>query len=99
VLSYALFRTPVPTRQDRVKRLAERHAAWLDTFSAEAREILDVIVRKFVDGEAPQVTDTGLLRVPPLSERGTFMELAQRFGGGAGLRSTLAELHRRLYEQ
>jgi type I restriction enzyme R subunit len=99
VLSYALFRTPVPTRQDRVKRLAERHAAWLDTFSAEAREILDLIVRKFVDGEAPQVTDTGLLRVPPLSERGTFMELTQRFGGGAGLRSTLAELHRRLYEQ
>ena len=45
-----------------------------------------------MDGEAPDVTDTGLLRVPPLSERGTFMELAQHFGGGAGLRATLAEL-------
>jgi hypothetical protein len=99
VLAHALFRTPVPSRQDRVARLRERHVAWLDGFPAEAREILDVILRKFCDGEAPEVTDTDLLRVPPLSERGTFMELAQRFGGGAGLRSALAELHRRLYEQ
>jgi type I restriction enzyme, R subunit len=99
VLDYALFRTPVPTRQDRVARLAERHGDWLGTFSAEAREILDVILRKFRDCEAPEVRDTGLLSVPPLSERGTFMELAARFGGGAGLRSALAELHRRLYEQ
>jgi len=53
VLAHALFRTPVPTRQDRVKRLIERHADWLGSFSSEAREILDVIVRKFVEGEAP----------------------------------------------
>jgi superfamily II DNA or RNA helicase len=99
VLAHALFRTPVPSRQDRVARLRERHADWLESFPAEAREMLDVILRKFCDGEAPEVTDTGLLRVPPLSERGTFMELAQRFGGGAGLRSALAELHHRLYEQ
>lgn len=99
VLAHALFRAPVPTRQDRAQQLLERHADWLATFSPEAREILDVIVRKFTDGEAPEVTDTGLLKVPPLSERGTFLELAQRFGGGAGLRSALAELHRRLYEQ
>jgi len=36
--------------------------------------------------------------VPPLSERGTFMELAGRFGGGSALRQALAELKRRLYE-
>ena len=98
VLAHALFRTPVPTRQDRVDRLNDRHAGWLESLPAEARVILDLILRKFVDGEAPDVTDTGLLRVPPLSERGTFMELAQHFGGGAGLRATLAELRRRLYE-
>jgi superfamily II DNA or RNA helicase len=99
VLAHALFRTPVPSRQDRVARLHERHGDWLETFPAEAREILAVILRKFCDGEAPEVTDTGLLRVPPLSERGTFIELAQRFGGGSRLRAALAELHRRLYEQ
>ena len=99
VLAYALFRTPVPSRQERVARLRERHADWLASFPAEAREILDVILQKFCAGEAPEVTDPDLLRVPPLSERGTFMELAQRFGGGPGLRSALAELNRRLYEQ
>lgn len=99
VLAHALFRTPVPSRQDRVARLHERHAAWLGGFPAEAREVLTLILAKFSNGEAPDVTDTGLLRVPPLSEQGTFMELAQPFGDGAGLRAALAELHRRLYEQ
>jgi hypothetical protein len=99
VLAHALFRTPVPSRQERVARLRERHADWLASFPAEAREILEVILQKISDGEAPEVTDTGLLRVPPLSEQGTFMELAQRFGGGAGLRSALAEMLHRLYEQ
>jgi superfamily II DNA or RNA helicase len=98
VLAHALFRTPVPTRQERVARLRERHADWLGSFSAEAREVLDLILRKFEDGEAPDVSDTGLLRVPPLSDRGTFMELAGHFGGGSGLRATLAELRRRLFE-
>jgi hypothetical protein len=40
-----------------------------------------------------------LLRVPPLNERGTFMELAGRFGGGQPLRQALAGLKRRLYKE
>ena len=99
VVAHALFRTPVPSRQDRVARLQEHHADWLQSFPPEARDVLAAILQNFVDGEVPDITDTELLRVPPLSEWGTFMELAQRFGGGAGLRSALAELHRRLFEQ
>ena len=37
VLAHALFRTPVPSRQDRVARLHERHADWLESFPAEGR--------------------------------------------------------------
>jgi type I restriction enzyme R subunit len=97
VLVRALFRQPVPTRRDRADRLRREHAAWLDTFAAPAREVLEVILDKYAVGDADDVADTGLLRVPPLSERGTFMELARRFGGGAALRQALAELKRRLY--
>lgn len=53
VLAHALFRTPVPSRQDRVATMRQRHGDWLAGFPSGAREILDVIFRKFGDGEAP----------------------------------------------
>ena len=98
VVAHALFRQPVPTRQERIDRLKERHLDWLNGFEPGAREVLDLIIEKYIAGEAHDVTDTGLLKVPPLSQRGTFLELAQRFGNGAALRDALAELSRRLYQ-
>jgi len=98
VVAHALFRQPVPTRRERIERLKERHLDWLNAFEPDAREVLDLIIEKYIAGEANDVTDTGLLKVPPLSQRGTFMELAQRFGNGAALRDALAELSRRLYQ-
>ena len=70
----------------------------MNAFEPDAREVLDLIIEKYIEGEANDVTDTGLLKVPPLSHRGTFVELAQRFGNGAALRDALAELSRWLYQ-
>ena len=98
IVAHALFRQPVPTRRERIERLKERHLDWLIAFEPDAREVLDLIIEKYIEGEANDVTDTGLLKVPPLSQRGTFVELAQRFGNGAALRDALAELSRRLYQ-
>jgi type I restriction enzyme R subunit len=89
----------VPTRQERADRLSREDAEWLGSFPPPAREVLEVTLEKYVLGEAENLADTGLLRVPPLNERGTFMELAGRFGGGAGLREALTELRRRLYNE
>ena len=50
-------------------------------------EDADVRLDKYLADEAPDVSNTQLLRVPPLSERGTFVELVQAFGGGAALRA------------
>jgi hypothetical protein len=66
-------------------------------YPVEARGTLETILEKYVAGEAPDVTDTQLLRVPPLSHRGTFLELARPFGSGQGLRAALAELRDLLY--
>ncbi len=97
VLAGAIFKQTVPTRQERVERLRREHSDWLDGFTPPAREILEAVLEKYVAGEAAHITDTGLLKVPPLAERGTFMELAQHFGGGAALRAALEELQSRLY--
>jgi type I restriction enzyme R subunit len=98
VLRHALFKHDVPTRTQRVDRLKAAHGPWLEQFAAPAREVLDVLLEKYLAGEADDLGDPELLRVPPLSERGTFVELAARLGGGAALRQALAELKQHLYE-
>ena len=85
------------TRSKRVERLYREHAEFFNKYRPEAREILDVILKKYVDGEAQDVSDPELLKVRPLSEQGTFMELARLFDGGAKVRSALKELQNLLY--
>jgi type I restriction enzyme R subunit len=85
------------TRRERADRVRREQADFFVRYGPVAREILEALLEKYVAGEAPDISDPQLLRVPPLSERGTFMELAQPFGGGAQVRAALRELQTLLY--
>jgi type I restriction enzyme R subunit len=97
LVAHVLFGVMPPTRRDRAEHARQLGAEFFGRFPAEARETLETILEKYVAGEAPDVTDTQLLKVPPLSHRGTFLELARPFGGGNGLRAALAELRDLIY--
>lgn len=97
LLLHVAFGTPAPTRRERVERVRSAHPDFFAQFGGPARAILDTILEKYVAGEAPDVSDPELLKVPPLSEAGTFIELATRFGGGARVRGALRELNELLY--
>ena len=97
LLLQVAFGQPALTRSQRVERLYREHADFFNRYKPEAREILNVILKKYVAGEAQDVSDPELLKVRPLSEQGTFIELARLFDGGAKVRSTLKELQQLLY--
>jgi type I restriction enzyme R subunit len=85
------------TRRQRADRLQREHADFLARYQGLAREVLDTVLAKYAAGEAPDVSDVGLLQVPPLSKRGTPMELAQSFPPPGGVRAALKELQDLLY--
>jgi type I restriction enzyme R subunit len=91
------FGEPAQTRTERVAQLRERAPSFFARFEPPARDVLEAVLAKYIASETDVVADTELLKVPPLSESGTFLELAQRFGGGSQLRTALAELQRLLY--
>lgn len=92
VLLYVAFGQAALTRRERAERVRHAHATFFARYNPAAREMLDTILQKYVDGDASDVSDTELLKVPPLSEQGTFIELARRFGDGAAVRAALKEL-------
>jgi type I restriction enzyme R subunit len=97
VLLHVAFGQAAPTRRERAERVRHEHAEFFGRYNPTAREMLDTILQKYVDGDASDVSDTELLKVPPLSEKGTFIELARYFGGGAAVRAALKELQTLLY--
>jgi len=102
LLLHVVFHEPVVTRAQRVERLRREHAVFFKRYENNllARAILDVILDKYVRGEAPDVSDTGLLQVISLADRHTPFELARPFADPATnttVRSVLKELQALLY--
>ena len=83
-----------------VKVLAER-VKKRDVFTrygAQARIVLDALLDKYADEGLASVEDLGILRVQPLSDLGTPMELIRHFGGRDGYVATVQELAAALYD-
>lgn len=97
LLLYVAFGERPLTRRERADRVRRDRADFFARHGAAAREILEAILQKYVAGEAQHVDDMELLKVPPLAERGTFLELVRPFGGGNATRAALAELQQLLY--
>jgi type I restriction enzyme R subunit len=58
---------------------------------------LDDILDKYVDYGTAQFAIPEILKVPPISDRGSVMDISQMFGGADNLRSAINELQARLY--
>jgi type I restriction enzyme R subunit len=97
MLLHIAFGQKALTRRERAERVRHAHAEFFGRYNPAARAMLVTILRKYVDGDVADVSDTELLKVPPLSEQGTFIELARHFGGGAAVRAALRELQTLLY--
>jgi len=97
LLSHVAFGQEMPTRSQRVEHVYREHADFFNRYRPEACEMLKVILGKYVAGEAADISDPELLKVPPLSDQGTFVELVRPFGGGQEVRKALRELQQLLY--
>jgi type I restriction enzyme R subunit len=97
LLVHVAWNRPVITRQDRVRWLRKEHRAWLEAFVPAAREVLDELLTKYAEHGIGELDDLRVLEVPPLSQHGTPVEIAERFGGRDGLWSAVEELESRLY--
>ena len=63
----------------------------------KARAVLHDIVDKYVDYGTAQFAIPEILKIPPISERGTVMDISQMFGGAENLRSAINKLQALLY--
>jgi type I restriction enzyme R subunit len=70
---------------------------FFDRFGPEARAILAELLEKYAEQDTAQFVIPDVLKVPPISERGNVIEIAEMFGGPEKLKEAVDELQVLLY--
>jgi len=97
LLVHVAWNGPLTSRRERATRLTREHKEFFARFQPEAREILEQLLDKYANHGLDQLDDLHVLEVPPLSEYGTPVEIAGRFGGAHKLRQAVDQLEALLY--
>jgi type I restriction enzyme R subunit len=97
LLCHVAFNAPLRTRRERADKLRRERKDFFDQHGADARAILNDLLEKYAEHGTAQFLVPDILKVPPISNRGNVIEIAQMFGGPEKLRESVAQLQNLLY--
>jgi type I restriction enzyme R subunit len=81
LLCHLAFNAPLRTRRERAQRLKQERKDFFETYSPEARQILDELLEKYAQHGDAQFVRPDVLHVPPISDHGNPGEIIRLFGG------------------
>jgi len=97
LLCHVAFNAPLRTRRERAEMLRREKKDFFDRYVPEAREVLTEMLAKYIEYGTAQFQIPEILKVPPISERGTVPQIAAFFGGAEKMRAAVSEMQALLY--
>ncbi len=97
LLCHLAFNAPLLTRRQRVEQLKKRKQDFFGQYGPEAKAVLEELLEKYSEHGTAQFEIPESLKVPPISEHGNVMEIADMFGGAERLREAVNQLQMLLY--
>jgi type I restriction enzyme R subunit len=97
LLCHVAFNAPLRTRRERAEMLRQEKKDFFEQYGPEAREVLTEMLTKYVEYGTAQFQIPEILKVPPISERGTVPQIAAFFGGAERMRAAVGEMQALLY--
>jgi type I restriction enzyme, R subunit len=97
LLCHVAFNAPLRTRRERAEMLRKEKKDFFDEYSPNARAVLNEMLEKYIEYGTAQFQIPDILKVPPISERGTISQIAKLFGGAEKLRTAVTQLQSILY--
>jgi len=99
LLLFVAYQAPLRTRRERAQQLRSKRANFFNTFTPIAREVLNTLLDKYADHGLKQLVDwNDVLKIPPLADRYSVLEIAQQFGGPEKVRAAVEQMQALLYE-
>lgn len=84
------------TRKERANNVKKRD--FLSKYSGVAREVLELLLEKYMDTGIYEIEKTDILKLDPFIRYGKPAKIAQYFGGKAGYIKAIRELKNELYK-
>jgi type I restriction enzyme R subunit len=97
LLCHVAFDAPLRTRRERAESLRKQKKDFFDHYAPEARAVLTEMLDKYIEYGHAQFQIPEVLKIPPISERGTVPEIAALFGGAEKMRAAVSEMQSLLY--
>jgi len=96
LLCHVAFDLKPLTRKQRADLLLKNKPDLFSEFSEGAREIIEIIISKYVDFGLDQLKPE-IIQVEPISSKGNILEIAEQFGGIDKFKTLIEELQKYLY--
>jgi type I restriction enzyme R subunit len=97
LICHIAYNAPLRTRRERADRLRKDKKDFFDQYGPEAKVILSELLDKYSDYGTAQFIIPDVLKVPPISEHGNVIEIANLFGGPEKLKEAVNQLQTLLY--
>ncbi len=95
LVCHVVYDRPPLTRRERANEVRKRDV--FTKYGEQARAVLNALLDKYADEGLIHVEDMGVLRVQPLSDIGTPVQLVRSFGGKKCYLAAVRELEAALY--
>ena len=97
LVCHVAFDQPPRTRKERAENVRKRD--YFTKFGEQARSVLEALLQKYADEGIDDIESMEVLKVQPLSEFGTPIEIVKLFGSKADYLRALRELEAMLYSE
>jgi type I restriction enzyme R subunit len=97
LLCHLAFNAPLRTHRERADRVRKEQREFFEKYGADAKAVLEALLEKYAEHGVAQFTLPDVLHIPPVSNHGNVMEIANKFGGVERLREAVNELQTLLY--
>ena len=95
LVCHVAFDQPPLTRRERADRVNKRNV--FGKYGERARAVLQALLDKYAEGGVRSVESLDILKVDPLTDLGTPVEIVRLFGGKEAYLSAIRELESELY--
>jgi type I restriction enzyme R subunit len=96
LICYVAFDLKPLSRKQRAELLKQNKSDLFSGLSQSAKEIIDIILSKYVDYGLDQLKPE-IIQVEPISSRGNILEIAKEFGGIEKFKTLIKQLQENLY--
>lgn len=99
LLAHIAFDKPVRTRSERAEGFVNYQQPFIEHYKPEAREVILALLDKYRAVGIQEMASGQVFRLSPFYEMGQLRGVSKRLGGMQGLRTTVNEMQKLLYEK